>query len=282
MNRWEEIFKEISSMADDNVFRHYFNAAIGNAFGGEISENKLATVRKILWNKLKFYKGDEQKFIESMESFQLKRNHSSMDSNSKRAHKESTSLKLFLGNIRIGISINNVESIFDYGCANGFIASLLSKKMRCNRVVGYEPYPMSDQLIPIINSKRILDSHNDKYELVICSNVLHHVPNYMEAIDKLCDLSYKYILIKEHNIIKERDASKIAGLNFLHWLYERYKENRREYHYNYFSKQLLENEFIQRGFVPIKYMEIDTGSIVDGELIEGGWQNRYYQLFMKK
>ena len=144
------------------------------------------------------------------------------------------------------IKNNKNFNILDLGCGAGWFANLLSLKFKKVNVTGVDFNPTAIEFAKGIRNKLNLKTNfiiedlfqvksNDKLDLITSLGVLHHTDNCLRGIEKIINLSPKYICIglyHKHgrkpflNYIKKL-KSKYKGLkkeNFENHLYEEYKK----------------------------------------------------------
>jgi SAM-dependent methyltransferase len=79
--------------------------------------------------------------------------------------------------------------VLDYGCGFGYLVEMLNE--RGMRAEGWDPQPGEPPRIAHIDEKWLA------YDLVICREVLEHVParGVQEIVRKLCNLSRRYVYV---------------------------------------------------------------------------------------
>ncbi len=94
--------------------------------------------------------------------------------------------------------INKLQpgTILDIGCMDDYLLKKLPKKFD---YTGIDSEPLCEN--PKIQKKKIEDlvKEKKKYDLVLCTEVLEHLDNPVEAIEKMKKLSTKFILISVPN-----------------------------------------------------------------------------------
>lgn len=93
-------------------------------------------------------------------------------------------------------SIKDAETVIDIGCGSGLVVNLLAKKYPlksftaidfADSIVFAKDFARQNNLNNINYIKcDILDlSLTDKFDVVICQGVLHHIPNYLQAYSNI-------------------------------------------------------------------------------------------------
>ena len=102
--------------------------------------------------------------------------------------------------IRSHIDINKTTSILDVGCGNGFFLYSFSK---ISNPVGLD---FSHQMLSMNPCKKIVQGSalflpfKDKsFDVVFCSNLLHHIEDPQEAIADMKRVSKRYVILSEPN-----------------------------------------------------------------------------------
>jgi len=147
---------------------------------------------------------------------------------------------------------NKKIKVLDYGCRVGVSLQLLSSIGV--DIVGFEPSPKRSGLLKdrgyIIVSNEIDLRVYGAFDIVICDNVLEHIPEPLKTIELFTSLckqkSILYISVPsyENYIIKKqlRNYKKGIPLDMSLNPWE---------HLNYFSQSYLDQMLIKHGFVPI-------------------------------
>ncbi len=100
----------------------------------------------------------------------------------------------------------NVSSILDAGCAQPFLLLSLQKENIGAKFAGCDYsrpvieknkqlYPDIDFFECNLSDIEIAGQNGKKFDCVVCSEVLEHVPDYSTAISNLCRLSGKYVVV---------------------------------------------------------------------------------------
>ena len=106
-------------------------------------------------------------------------------------------------NISKKISDKNKKkiSILDFGCGSMEVSKKLKKKKFIKNIIGTDifHYNYEEKDIKYIQKNKFFQSKNNKFDLVISIDVLHHIgiENSHKILNKLSKYS-KYILIKDH------------------------------------------------------------------------------------
>ena len=107
-------------------------------------------------------------------------------------------------------AIQDCNSVLDVGCGSGFIVNFLARR---NPKVKFDAVDFSDSIdyakqfsktynINNINyyKENFLDwQATVNYDLIICNGVLHHIPRYNQALEKIKNLSNDKIAIGVYN-----------------------------------------------------------------------------------
>ena len=101
----------------------------------------------------------------------------------------------------------NIKNILDIGCGEGFITSEVAKNFPKTKITAIDPkeqylnYAKKFNNLPNIRyeKKDLSYKFNRKFDLVIITEVLEHLPNPEESLKKTKRLSKKFILITVPN-----------------------------------------------------------------------------------
>jgi ubiquinone/menaquinone biosynthesis C-methylase UbiE len=119
------------------------------------------------------------------------------------------------------ISVNKVNSLLDYGCANGTITKELSKQLNIDLVYGADIIPIATNDFNFI----LLDKNNlmpqirdNSIDFINCSMVLHHVSNVNETLQEFKRIisNNGILVIREHDCT---DKNFGIFLDIVHGLY---------------------------------------------------------------
>ena len=94
---------------------------------------------------------------------------------------------------------NKISTIIDYGCATGDSAIFLKIFFQNSNIALYDISDLGVEKALLKYGRFIpVDRHKegDKYNLVYSSNVIEHVENPKEFVNKLINLSNKYVVIQ--------------------------------------------------------------------------------------
>ena len=108
------------------------------------------------------------------------------------------------------IATMDCDSIIDLGCGTGFIINFLARRYPnkkftaidfSNSIDYAEEFALKNNLknIKFIKEDILNFDSNQKYDLVISNGVLHHIPKYKEALQKIKNLSNYKIIIGLYN-----------------------------------------------------------------------------------
>jgi len=87
------------------------------------------------------------------------------------------------------------KTILDIGCMDLSLSKLLSKRFQ---YTGLDPEPLNDKdKIKKITIEELKD--NDNYDIIIATEVLEHLDNPIEIINKIKKLSNKFIVLSVPN-----------------------------------------------------------------------------------
>lgn len=102
----------------------------------------------------------------------------------------------------------NPKTILDVGCGEGFNTYVLGKVISDSKIEAidletvYIDYAKQNHQLPNIKYK-VGDlyklNNKTKYDFVMCNEVLEHLEDYEKALQMLCSLSSKYVLISAPN-----------------------------------------------------------------------------------
>lgn len=95
---------------------------------------------------------------------------------------------------------DDVKSLVDVGCGGGIFVNHLNSSNIFNRIVGID---RSSTALKYVNTEKIkadinsIPFSNGEFDIVTCLEVIEHIPyfNYNKALEELCRISNKYILI---------------------------------------------------------------------------------------
>ena len=96
---------------------------------------------------------------------------------------------------------SKIKQILDVGCGNGFFTRPLAAWADCTaldfsqRMLDLNPV----KAIKVCGDVQSMPFPDDKFDLVFCSNLLHHVSDPVAAIFEMRRVSSKYVVISEPN-----------------------------------------------------------------------------------
>lgn len=107
-------------------------------------------------------------------------------------------------------ALRDVKTVLDIGCGSGFIVNFLARK---HPTIEFDAVDFSDsiELAKEFSTKHGITNisyHKEnflnwktdrKYDLIICNGVLHHIPEYSKALEKIKILADKKIAIGIYN-----------------------------------------------------------------------------------
>jgi len=107
-------------------------------------------------------------------------------------------------------NINDGDSIIDLGCGSGLIANMIASKYKktkitavdfCDSVDYAKSFSKNNNIHNISFIKKdILElSESKKFDVVMCFGVLHHIPKFLKAIEKIKRLSNKKIILSVYH-----------------------------------------------------------------------------------
>jgi len=137
----------------------------------------------------------------------------------------------------------DVKTCLEVGCAHAFL--MLDLKAMGIRMAGCDisvpaiennakTYP--DMYFFVADLCSNMEVSEDGYDLVICAEVLEHLPDYQKAIQNLCKLSKKYIII-----------TVPSG--------KRYPTDERIGHLRHYEPEMLVKPLEDNGFKTVKIMK---------------------------
>jgi len=108
--------------------------------------------------------------------------------------------------LTIDIAMSNVSSVLDVGCGTGLIANLFAFRypdveftaIDFARSIEFGKKFASNNQIKNVNFVRqdfLEFNTSQKYDVVICQGVLHHIPNRVDALAKLKQLTNKTLVL---------------------------------------------------------------------------------------
>lgn len=159
-------------------------------------------------------------------------------------------------------------NILEIGCEQGNLIELLSNKMPHNDYFGTDisSKALNEAKIKLPNSVKLfenditesIDLDIPKLDVLICSEVLEHIPNYKAAIKNINSLVDKETIViitvpleKHKNNIK----SFLQKIGLFNLLFKGIEEGLSEWHVNDFSKQEIKQELE-------KYFEVKSYSLL--------------------
>lgn len=92
-------------------------------------------------------------------------------------------------------------SILDVGCGNGFFTYYFSKLAAYTVGIDYSRYMLSiNPTNPLIQGSALaLPFKNNSFDLVFCSNLLHHVEDPTIVVKEMKRVSKKFVVLSEPN-----------------------------------------------------------------------------------
>lgn len=107
-------------------------------------------------------------------------------------------------------AIQDRKNILDVGCGSGFIVNLFARKYPS---INFDAVDFSDSIdyaqqfskrhriknITYYKENFLEWNCKNNYDLVLSNGVLHHIPNYHRALEKICELSTDSIAIGIYN-----------------------------------------------------------------------------------
>ena len=94
-----------------------------------------------------------------------------------------------------------IESILDVGCGNGFFTRPLAKWAKCTaldfsqRMLELNPV----DAVKVCGDVLSMPFADDSFDLVFCSNLLHHVSDPAAAVLEMTRVSSRYVVLSEPN-----------------------------------------------------------------------------------
>jgi len=131
-------------------------------------------------------------------------------------------IKRFEGSLVRMLLAGNPESILDVGCGEGFLMDSYRKALPSARIVGVDidavAIEQAEQRNPGVEFQlgSVLDLrfHDNVFDLIVCSEVLEHVPDPHAALNELCRVSSKHVILSVPNEPFFR-ISNLLALNHL-------------------------------------------------------------------
>lgn len=95
--------------------------------------------------------------------------------------------------------VNGVERILDVGCGNGYFTRPLSKWARCT-ALDFSEYMLELNFYGrrIRADARDIPFSDNTFDLAVCSNLLHHVPDPLKVVKEMARVS-RYVALSEPN-----------------------------------------------------------------------------------
>lgn len=118
---------------------------------------------------------------------------------------------------------NDVQTILDVGCGNGFFLNSIKGDPKYKRLVGLD---LSDEALKHVKTQKVkgnianLPFRNKSFDLVTCLEVLEHIPEkfFQKALQELQRVSKKYIIVTVPNC-ENLMQSSIKCQKCHHWFH---------------------------------------------------------------
>jgi ubiquinone/menaquinone biosynthesis C-methylase UbiE len=179
----------------------------------ELKNNKL--LNKDEWNKIleKIIKYTDSKIYEILRKMYKQDNCFSNDRGTIMANK--------IINIIKSLNLQNINSLLDYGCANGTITLELAKQLNINNIYGADIKDLINpnfNFILLKNNNLMPTIKNKSIDFINASMVLHHVKDIDQTLKEFKRIisDKGIIVIREHDC---RNKSFSTFLDILHGLY---------------------------------------------------------------
>lgn len=94
-----------------------------------------------------------------------------------------------------------INQILDVGCGNGFFTRPLARWAKCTgldfsqRMLDLNPV----DAIKVCGGVNSMPFEDNSFDLVFCSNLLHHIPDALTAVLEMRRVSSRYVVISEPN-----------------------------------------------------------------------------------
>lgn len=156
----------------------------------------------------------------------------------------------------------NVDTLLEIGCEQGNLLNFLSEKLPETTLAGTDISGVALEKAAEVLPEKVILKENDitqetpkdlgVQDVLICSEVLEHIPDYKSAIANISEMATKDTLViitvpleKHKNNIKKT----LVKLGLFNLLFKGIEEGLSEWHVNDFSKEDITNELS-------KYFEI--------------------------
>ena len=167
-------------------------------------------------------------------------------------------------NIILNVQKNKMNSMLDYGCANGTITKELGKQLNIKKIYGADIKELNNidknfNFILLKNNNLMPQIKNNSIDFINISMVLHHIENINETLNEFKRIisNNGIICIREHDC---KDKSFGTFLDILHGLYSLVWTEPMEdpdfiqnYYANYKSYEEWDNLFRVHGFQKIYF-----------------------------
>ena len=105
------------------------------------------------------------------------------------------------------------KDILDFGSGSGALSHSLENKLKESNITSLDVEDKHEYgKSPIIYEGDKIPFNKDKFDIVICYSVLHHIPDQMKTLDELIRVCKKRLLIME-------DCNDTALDKFLTWIH---------------------------------------------------------------
>jgi 2-polyprenyl-3-methyl-5-hydroxy-6-metoxy-1,4-benzoquinol methylase len=107
-------------------------------------------------------------------------------------------------------NINDGDSIIDLGCGSGLITNIIASKYKnskitavdfCNSIKYAESFSKDNDIKNVSYTKKdiLALGESKKYDVVMCVGVLHHIPKFAKAVEKIKKLANKKIILSVYH-----------------------------------------------------------------------------------
>ena len=216
-----------------------------------------------------------------MEAIQAKNYYESFDQVKNIWHADKKSNFYYKEYIRYDAILKKIpettQKVLDLGCGDGFLSCRIAEKgyqvtsfdLSLNRLKRFKEQAERLNIQQIEGDIANVDLPTESFDLIVCSEVIEHLPNYKEVLSEVWRLLKKggYFIISVPN------NQRLKIISCPHCLKKFYEDD----HVNSFTKETLSKDLISAGF-KVEYVQVLYSKILNQ--IQYHWKLAYGQ-FLK-